>query len=333
MIGWTSFGTVTSARSPAHGRIRIASRKVMPAVASATSGAPSERKAIATTTKISATLAASMIGSALSISSYCASRAGAAPVTPTTDPRAPAERPVRVLVRVGRRRVERQRRREVQVRDRGRAALAGGDAAPRVQDRQRGLDVGRHAAAVGEDAARREQRAALRGGRQALRVALDDRGLGREREPEALRRGRGGLARGPVLGGEVLERRGRRRREIRERDRRPHDSGDPRQRDEVAEGDDDRGIAAGDEMPARVHGVPEGRRPRPRSGFPRPGAPTNAASTSGGPPTGRPQRYPVRTRNRSSSRRNPAETWPRATSPDTRWSPAARRPSMRSSAE
>ncbi len=268
MIGCTSFGTVTCARSPAHGRIRIASRKVMPAVASATSGAPSERKAIATTTKISAMLAASMIGSEFSISVYCASRAGAAPVTPTTDPRGPAERPVRVLVRVGRRRVERQRRREVQVRDRGRAALAGGNVARRVRDRQCGLDVGRHAAAVGEDAARREDRPALRGGREALRVALHDRGLGREREPEALRRGRGGLAGGPVLRGEVLERRGRRRREVRERDRRPHDGGDPRQRDDVAEGDDDRGIAAGDEMPARVHGSLE-RRGRGRgSDFP-----------------------------------------------------------------
>src|SRR6185295_17385419 len=105
----------------------------------------------------------------------------------------------------GRRRVERQRRREVQVRDGGRAALAGGDVARRVRDRQRGLDVGRDAAAVGEHTARREGRAALRRGGQALRVALHDRGLGREREAEALGRGRGGLAGGPVLRGEVLE--------------------------------------------------------------------------------------------------------------------------------
>ena len=90
MIGCTSFGTVTFACSPAHGRMRIASRNVMPAVASATSGAPSDRNASATTTKISAMLAASMIGSECSISSNCARRAGPAPVTPTTEPpRAP----------------------------------------------------------------------------------------------------------------------------------------------------------------------------------------------------------------------------------------------------
>ena len=51
MIGCTSLGTVTSARSPAHGRTRTAIRKAIPAVASATSGAPSERNAIATMTR------------------------------------------------------------------------------------------------------------------------------------------------------------------------------------------------------------------------------------------------------------------------------------------
>jgi hypothetical protein len=89
MIGCTSLGTVTSARSPAHGRTRTAMRNVTPAVARATSGAPSDRNAIATTTKIRAMLAASMIGSESSISVNCASRAGAAPVTPTTEPPGP----------------------------------------------------------------------------------------------------------------------------------------------------------------------------------------------------------------------------------------------------
>jgi hypothetical protein len=89
MIGCTSLGTVTCARSPAHGRMRIASRKQMPAVASATSGAPSDRNASATTTKISTMLAASMIGSESSICENCARRAGAAPVTPTTEPAGP----------------------------------------------------------------------------------------------------------------------------------------------------------------------------------------------------------------------------------------------------
>ena len=46
-LSWTSFGTVTFACSPAQGRMRIARRNVMPAVASATSGAPSERNASA----------------------------------------------------------------------------------------------------------------------------------------------------------------------------------------------------------------------------------------------------------------------------------------------
>ena len=56
----------------------------MPAANSVTSGAPTERNAIPTTRRISATLAASTSGSASWISSYCASRAGAAPVVPTT---------------------------------------------------------------------------------------------------------------------------------------------------------------------------------------------------------------------------------------------------------
>ena len=61
----------------------------MPAVASATSGAPIERNARATMTAMSTTLAASMSGSACSMWWNCASRAGAAPVTPTTAARGP----------------------------------------------------------------------------------------------------------------------------------------------------------------------------------------------------------------------------------------------------
>ena len=89
MIGSTSAGTVAPVRSPTHGSTRIAIRYATPAATSVTSGAPNERNARPTMTTISATLPASTIGSAPWISSYCASRAGAAPVTPTTAPSRP----------------------------------------------------------------------------------------------------------------------------------------------------------------------------------------------------------------------------------------------------
>ena len=61
----------------------------MPAAPSVTSGAPIERKAIPTMSAMRAMLANSMIGRASSIALNCASRAGPAPVTPTTAKRRP----------------------------------------------------------------------------------------------------------------------------------------------------------------------------------------------------------------------------------------------------
>ena len=188
MIGSTSAGT---RRAGALARARAGrgprSGRRSPAANSVTSGAPSDRNASPTISRMSATLAASTSGSASWISSYCASRAGAAPVTPTTAPRGRRGS----AARSGRRRrgARRGSRRRRSTGTRRAVVGAGPAASPGVADRQHRAQVGQvRRRRCARPRARRARVALLRPRRQAVRVAGDDHRVGVEREPEPLGR-------------------------------------------------------------------------------------------------------------------------------------------------
>ena len=219
------------------------------------------------------TLAPSMSGSARSISWNCASRAGAAPVTPTTAARGTAERLLRVAPGERRLVVEARVGREEQVGDRRRAALARRRAHARVAQRDGGADGGEGGVPALADGLRRGDLPALGVLGQAARVALDDGGVGGQREAEGAGGQRLRVGGAAALGGEIVERGGRRVAQARQRDGRGDGDRDPGERDDVAQGDDDGGIAARHQPPPRwarrrgVHGPsPAAVPPRPAAG-------------------------------------------------------------------
>ena len=146
-----------------------------------------------------------------------------------------AERLLGVVLRHAALVVEARVGREEQVGDRGGAPLARRRAHLRVAQRDGRLErLERRVAAVA-DGERGVELAALGVLGQAAGVALDDRGVGGQREAEHARGQRLRVRRAAALGREVVERRRGRVAHARQRNGRGDGRGDPRERNDVAQ--------------------------------------------------------------------------------------------------